>query len=156
MAFQCDYELLTEEEKYQERRVAFFCDENDDQLLMNLIEHHLPWLQIKNFMFASIEQRFSTLIQNFVRDNHLGQCKIYSFHQMELDRITFENKRQNITSSHLEGIDIRPLSISDASIVDDHWTYKSETSLSEIQYEIEHLPAYGKSLLWICVKFSLS
>ena len=102
--FQCDYESLTEEEKFRKRRVAFFCDENDDQLLMKLIERHLPWSKINYFIFASIPARFSTLIHDFVRNNHLGQCEIHSFLQMELDKATFENKRENIIiSSHLAG-----------------------------------------------------
>ena len=38
---------------------------------------------------------------------------------------------------------VRPLSISDAPIVNDLWTYKSPFTLNRIKHEIEHLPAFG-------------
>lgn len=39
---------------------------------------------------------------------------------------------------------IRPLAMSDASIVNEFWTYKSSISLYRIMYEIEHFSTYGK------------
>jgi hypothetical protein len=43
----------------------------------------------------------------------------------------------------ISDIVIRPLSVSDAPIVNDHWEYKSPFSLYQLTYEIEHFPAYG-------------
>jgi hypothetical protein len=101
IGFKPNFQLLTEAVKSTERRVTFFCDNKDNHLLMDLIQHYVPWSNIKNICFCTIQHRHSLLIENFIRQNRLGRCDIYSYQQLELDRTTFTENSKNITSSHL-------------------------------------------------------
>ncbi len=103
IGFKPNYQLLTEEEKSRQRCVTFFCDNKDDHLLVSLIQHYVPWSKIKTIAFSAIQQRFSPVIKSFIHDNNVGQCAIYSYQQMVLDKTTLEKKSKNITSSHLSG-----------------------------------------------------
>jgi hypothetical protein len=40
-------------------------------------------------------------------------------------------------------IDIHQLSLNDAEFINDSWKYKSEDSLEQIKYQIEHFPTIG-------------
>lgn len=54
-------------------------------------------------------------------------------------------KTRRITSFIFLGIVIQPLTLSDASMVNDLWEYNSPITLYEIMYEIEHFSTYGMS-----------
>ena len=163
VCFKSNYQLLTKEEKSTKLCVTFFCDNKGDHFIIPLIQQHVPWSQTKEICFCSIQHRFSPIIETFINNNNNpGKCHSSSFHQMELDRTTFAEKSKTFSYSYPSGnyfilyqekqlkctilsdIIIRPLSVSDAAIINDQWTYKSIISLYQIIYEIEHFPAFGK------------
>lgn len=157
-AFHKNYRLLTENDKSKTRIVTLFSQTEDDGLLISLIQQCIPWSTTEHIIFFAIPHRLSSLIQNFIKENNLGKSFSHSFNQLELDKETFLKKTEKITPSIPPNIVIQPLSQSDALIVDDLWTYKSDTSLNSIKYEIEHLPtcgAYrdGELLSWALTKF---
>jgi len=141
--------------------VTFFCDNKDDNLLIPLIQQYVPWSTIEKIAFSAIQHRFSSIIECFIHNNNLGKCETESFQQMELDKETFADKSKTITYSCSSGdyfvilqykkikqtifldIVIRPLLVSDASIINDLWVYKTPMTLAQIIYEIEHFPAFG-------------
>lgn len=72
-----------------------------------------------------------------------SRIKVQTSHQHTYRVTNHSITKSKKLSSILVDIDVRPLSISDASIVDDNWTFQSEFSLIQIQYEITHFPAFG-------------
>ena len=103
ICFQPNYQLLTEEEKSRKRSVSFFCEEKDDDLVMSLIQHHVPWSSVPTIAFSVIPHRFSSRIEDFIQKNNLGKCSYHTFYQMELNKETFLEKTKNITSTFSSG-----------------------------------------------------
>jgi hypothetical protein len=103
IGFKSNYQLLTEEEKSTSRYMTFFCDNNNDHLLIPLLQQLVPWSTIKNIIFSAIHARFSSIIENFIRINDLGKCHINSYQQMELDKKTFSEKSKKIVYSGSSG-----------------------------------------------------
>jgi hypothetical protein len=86
------------DERTTARRVTFFCDDKDDQLLISLIQQYVLQSNIKNISFCAIPHRLSSVIGSFINDQNLGKYYTSSFQQMELDKETFAEKRKQITS----------------------------------------------------------
>lgn len=94
---------MTEEDRLNSRSVVFFCDKNDDDLLMNLIQQIIPWSTIQTIVFSAIQHRFSLLIEKLILNNNLGECHISSYQQMDLDKQTFEEKTKNFAYNYPTG-----------------------------------------------------
>ncbi|CAF1160764.1 unnamed protein product [Rotaria sp. Silwood1] len=73
-----------------------------------------------------------------------------------------EQMKQSVGASNADviaDIDIRQLSVVDANLINDCWADKSEDSLGQIKYQIEHLPtlgAYGdgKLISWRLLQYN--
>ncbi|CAF4624129.1 unnamed protein product [Rotaria sp. Silwood1] len=87
-----------------------------------------------------------------------NSSKIEHCSVMEIDRSTLEEAKSKI--HHIPNdIDIRQLSVVDANLINDCWADKSEDSLGQIKYPIEHLPtlgAYGdgKLISWRLLQYN--
>ncbi|CAF4597053.1 unnamed protein product [Rotaria socialis] len=145
MGFKSTYESVTEEEASMCREINFFCDNKEDQLFVSMIQHYVPWTTAKSIVFSSFPHRFSSIIESFIQENRLGSTHITTCQQMELDKESFKEKYKTMTYVCPSDIVIRPLSLSDASTVNNFWEYKSPSSLYRISHEIEHSLAYGAS-----------
>ncbi|CAF1038021.1 unnamed protein product [Rotaria sordida] len=158
IGFTSDHRLLDENKETSKKYVLFYSHLDNDHLLMTLLEQCVPWNQVDIIMYSDNDYRFSTMIKNLVREKKLGDLNVYSASQMEINRETLEMTEAKIIQHIPPDITIRRLSVADASFVNDHWEYKSMFSLDLIQYEIEHLPAFGayhneQLVSWCLTKF---
>ena len=145
--------------------VTCYSDEKHDDRLVSLIDRYVLSAKGKNIYFSCIEHRLSATIEQLIAHQHLGTCEGESYHMLELNKQVFEVEQKQNTSSVPTGstaaflqftshddvtflfsldIVLRPLTVSDATMINDLWGYRSETSLFEIMYEIEHFPTFGK------------
>ncbi|CAF1152973.1 unnamed protein product [Rotaria magnacalcarata] len=156
MGFKSTYESVTEEEASMYREINFFCDNKEDQLFVSMIRYYVPWTTAKSIVFSSFPHRFLSIIESFIQENSLGSTHITTCQQMELDKESFKEKYKTMTYACPSDIVIRPLSLSDASTVNDFWEYKSPSSLYRISHEIKYSLAYGAScdekLIGWCLK----
>ncbi|CAF1079535.1 unnamed protein product [Rotaria sordida] len=143
IGFTTDCHLLDENKETSARYVLFFCHPDNDHILMTLLEQCVPWNQVEIFMYSNNDYQFSTMIESLVREKNLGDLHVNSASQIEIKRETLEMTKAKIMQHIPSDIIIRRLSVADASFINDHWRYKSKFSLNIIQYEIEHLPAFG-------------
>jgi 8-oxo-dGTP diphosphatase len=96
------------------------------------------------------------MIEQFRQENNL---KIEYSYLMEIDQLTLQKRVSELNNSlSKEDIDIHQLSLIDAEIINNSWSYKSEDTLEQIKYQIEHFPtigAYrnGKLLSWYLLKY---
>jgi hypothetical protein len=98
ISFKSNNQPLPDEERSTARRVTFFCDDKDDQLLISLIQKYISQSNNKNKYVCAIPHRLSSVIGSFITDQNLGKYYTSSFQQMELDKETFAEKRKQITS----------------------------------------------------------
>ncbi|CAF4011946.1 unnamed protein product [Rotaria magnacalcarata] len=137
MSFKSAYKPIAEDEKSMRSDISFFCDNKEDQIFVSMIQHYVPWSKVKKIVFTDFPHRFSSIIESFIRENNLGDAHTVNCQQMELDKETF------IENIIFLDIIIRPLTLSDASTINEFWEHKSEISLYRFMYEIEHLLSYG-------------
>ena len=149
--------------------VTCYSDEKHDDRLLSLIDRYVLSAKGKSICFSSIEHRLSAKIEQLIAHQRSGTCKSESFHMLELNKQVFEEKHAQKTSSPPSGntdtfrkptsqdavtflfpldVVLRPLTVSDATTINDRWTYRSDASLFQIMYEIEHFPSYGKRRTW--------
>ena len=167
MGFAPDFQAPSADSELVESQVTCFGIVEVDHLLIDLIEQYVPWSKTNKIIFFGNEHRFSAIINDFIQSKNIGHHVRSTFHMMELDRDVFEERIKSQTSPLPAGrslscfanislwdqerfyssdITIRPLSVLDAVIMNESWTYRSALSLAQIQYEVEHLPALGT--LW--------
>jgi hypothetical protein len=103
IGFKSNNPPLTVEERSTARHVIFFCDDKDDQLLISLIQQYISQSNIKNIYVCAIPHRCSSRVESFITDKNLGKYHISSYHQMELEKETFAEKRKQITHSPSSG-----------------------------------------------------
>ncbi|CAF0950718.1 unnamed protein product [Rotaria sp. Silwood1] len=144
VGFTTDHSHLDDDMAVSSRNITFVADEENHEVLLNLLEQCVPWFNIKTIFFCDIAHRFLTTIENIVREkNLLGNLKIFSCLQMEIDQKKLEETKKQLVQELRSDIAIQRLSITDAALIDEFSLYKSKFSLAQIKYQIEHLPTFG-------------
>lgn len=86
---------MTDDERRVCRDVFLYCADNYDHLMMSLIMHCIPWTTVKTVAFRTLQRRFASMIESFIRENNLGEFSTSFTHQKVLDKETFLEKVKN-------------------------------------------------------------
>ncbi|CAF2100420.1 unnamed protein product [Rotaria magnacalcarata] len=149
VGFMNDSHLLHEDITSSARNVTFVSDENNNEILITLLEQCMPLFNVKTIFFCDIAHRFSTIIEDFARDKNLaGDFKIFPCLQVELDQKTLEETKKQTGLQLRSDIAIQRLTAADASLINEFSIYKSDFSLAQISFQIEHLPAFAFALVF--------
>ena len=95
MGFTSGFTIPPDDEQLPEIDVTCFGIEEADDILLELIEQHVPWSKAESIVFFCNEHRFSEVISDFLQKKNIGHHSHHSFHMMQLDQVAFEEKNKS-------------------------------------------------------------